>query len=117
MEPKSESFINRVFLGQQLPVTNIEGRSLWLSLFDQELCIIKKKEYKKAFVDAERILLFIPNDTSQLMNAGVYLAHRQKKMNKAIVYINQYLDAGGKTQMHSFNYMPSMLKKRLWTRH
>jgi tetratricopeptide (TPR) repeat protein len=55
----------------------------------------KEKDYKKAFMYIERVLYFIPNDTSMLMNAGVYFGPAANENDKSIAYINKYLEKGG----------------------
>jgi tetratricopeptide (TPR) repeat protein len=54
-----------------------------------------EKDYKKAFEYTERTLYFIPNDTSILMNAGVFFAPAAEEWDKAVNYIDQYLAKGG----------------------
>jgi len=56
----------------------------------------KNKDYTKAFEYMERVLYFIPNDTSMLMNAGVYFGPAAKEDDKSIAYIKKYLAKGGK---------------------
>jgi tetratricopeptide (TPR) repeat protein len=58
----------------------------------------KTKDYKKAFQYMERVVYFIPNDTSMLMNAGVYFAPSAEEYDKALDYINKYHAKGGKNQ-------------------
>jgi len=97
IEPKNESLVNRLYMGLQVPMTNIEvAKFVAQAYLTRSYDNYKKKDYKKAFADAEKILLFIPNDTSQLMNAGVYFGPQAEENDKAIAYINQYLNAGGK---------------------
>ena len=56
------------------------------------------KDYKKAFVDMENVVYFLPNDTTQLMNAGVYFGPAAEEYDKAIAYIDRYFKNGGKGQ-------------------
>ena len=56
------------------------------------------KDFKKAFQYMERVLYFQPNDTSMLMNAGVYFAPSAEEYDKALDYIDKYLEKGGKNQ-------------------
>ncbi|MFM9841167.1 MAG: hypothetical protein ACKVOQ_23080 [Cyclobacteriaceae bacterium] len=58
----------------------------------------KDKDYKKAFQYMERVVYFIPNDTSMLMNAGVYFAPSAEEYDKALEYIDKYHAKGGKNQ-------------------
>lgn len=53
------------------------------------------KDYKKAFEYTERTLYFIPNDTSILMNAGVFFGPAANEYDKSIEYIKQYQAKGG----------------------
>ncbi len=56
------------------------------------------KDYKKAFDDIETVVFFMPNDTTQLMNAGVYFGPAADDYDKALTYIDRYYKAGGKHQ-------------------
>ncbi len=56
----------------------------------------EKKDYKKGFELAEQTLYFIPEDTSVLMNTGVYFATAAEEFDKSIEMINRYLSKGGK---------------------
>ncbi|MBI3217963.1 MAG: tetratricopeptide repeat protein [Bacteroidetes bacterium] len=58
----------------------------------------EEKDYKKAFKYMERVVYMIPNDTSMLMNAGVYFAPSAEEYDKAIDYITRYHEKGGKNQ-------------------
>jgi len=58
----------------------------------------EEKDYKKAFTYMERVVYFLPNDTSMLMNAGVYFAPSAEEYDKAIIYIDLYHQKGGKNQ-------------------
>ncbi len=97
IEPKSENYVSRLYLGLPVPMSNIEvAKFVAQAYLNRSYGAYQKKEYKKAFADAEKILFFIPNDTAQLMNAGVYFGPQAEENDKAIVYINQYIDAGGR---------------------
>lgn len=54
-----------------------------------------EKNYKKAFEYTERTLYFIPNDTSVLMNAGVFFGPAADEYDKSIEYIKKYQAKGG----------------------
>ena len=56
------------------------------------------KDYKKAFEEIENTVFFLPDDTTQLMNAGVYFGPAAEEYDKAIDYIGRYLKNGGKGQ-------------------
>lgn len=55
----------------------------------------EKKDYKKAFATTENTLYFIPDDTSVLLNAGVYFGPAAEEYDKSIVYMNKYIEKGG----------------------
>ncbi len=56
------------------------------------------KDFKKAFQYMERVVFFVPNDTTMLMNAGVYFAPQAEEYDKALEYIGKYHAKGGKNQ-------------------
>lgn len=53
------------------------------------------KDYKKAFEFTERTLYFIPEDTSILMNAGVFFGPSAEEWDKSLGYIKTYHEKGG----------------------
>lgn len=53
------------------------------------------KDFKKAFEFTERTLYFIPQDTSILMNAGVFFGPAAEEWDKSLAYINKYHEMGG----------------------
>ncbi|MEK6782156.1 MAG: tetratricopeptide repeat protein [Bacteroidota bacterium] len=57
----------------------------------------EEKNYKQALEYFERTLYFMPEDTSVLMNAGVFFAPSAEEYDKAIVYIRKYQANGGKS--------------------
>lgn len=57
----------------------------------------KKQLYKTAFAEMEKAVALLPNDTSQLMNAGVYMGPQAEEYQKSLQYIDKYLKAGGKS--------------------
>ncbi|MBS1558595.1 MAG: hypothetical protein JST69_07680 [Bacteroidetes bacterium] len=97
---KNESLVSGTFPGTEFPVplTKVQvSNSLAQAYLVRGFEIYKAKDYKKAFVDIEKVLFFVPKDTSQLMNAGVYFAPAAEEFDKAIDYIKRYQAAGGKT--------------------
>lgn len=58
----------------------------------------EKKDYKKAFEHMEQTLYFLPNDTSILLNAGVYFGPSADELEKSLEYIRQYHSKGGKNK-------------------
>jgi tetratricopeptide (TPR) repeat protein len=53
------------------------------------------KDFKKAFEYMERVVYFLPKDTTMLLNAGVYFAPSAEEYEKALDYIDKYHAAGG----------------------
>ena len=57
-----------------------------------------EEEYKDALTYLEKAMYFLPNDSSVLLNAGVYFAPMAEDWDKTIKYINEYHELGGKTE-------------------
>lgn len=57
-----------------------------------------KKDYKKAFAITENTMYFIPDDTSVLLNAGVYFGPAAEEFDKSVAYMKKYIEKGGKSQ-------------------
>lgn len=94
---KNESLVNKIFLGQPLPMTKKEvAGTLAQKYLERGYDIYKTKDYKKAFVDMEKVVFFVPDDTTQLMNAGVYFGPSAGEDDKSIDYIKKYIAASGK---------------------
>jgi len=94
---KNESLVNGLTMGLPLPMPKSQVASLFAQKYlERGYSIYQKKDYKKAFVDVEKVLYFLPNDTSQLMNAGVYFAPAADENGKALEYIKKYKEKGGK---------------------
>ena len=55
------------------------------------------KDYKEAWKQVERTLYFVPEDTSILMNAGIFFAPSVEEHEKAITFLEKYLKLGGKS--------------------
>src|ERR1041384_35957 len=55
------------------------------------------KDYKKALEYTEDTMYFIPGDTSVLLNAGVYFAPAAEENEKAVKYMTEYIEKGGKS--------------------
>jgi tetratricopeptide (TPR) repeat protein len=55
------------------------------------------KDYKKALEYTENTMYFIPGDTSVLLNAGVYFAPAAEENDKAVKYMQEYIDKGGRS--------------------
>lgn len=57
----------------------------------------EEQDYAKALRLTEETMFFIPEDTSVLMNAGVFFAPAAEDHEKTIKYCRQYIAAGGKS--------------------
>src|SRR5258708_11274202 len=94
---KNESLVNKLLLGQPLPMPKKEvACTLAQKYLERGYNTYKSKDYKGAFVDIEKVVYFVPDDTTQLMNAGVYFGPSAGEDDKSIAYINRYIAAGGK---------------------
>lgn len=94
---KSESLVSRLFLGQPLPMSKQEVNGTYAQAYlNRGYEVYKTKDYKKAFVDIEKVMYFVPNDTIQLLNAGVYFGPQAGETDKSINYMNKYISLGGK---------------------
>jgi len=110
---KSESLINNLLLGQPLPLKKTDASAMLAQKYlDRAYTLYKDKNYKGAFADVEKILFFVPNDTSQLMNAGVYFAPQAGEDDKAMDLINKYFAAGGKNPEAYIQAYQLNLKKK-----
>ncbi len=94
---KSESLVNGLTMGFPLPLTKDQISKTFAQAFlERGYKTYQAKDYKKAYVDIEKVVYFVPKDTAQLMNAGVYFAPAADENDKAIGYIKRYQAAGGK---------------------
>jgi tetratricopeptide (TPR) repeat protein len=82
-----------------LPILNSQINGILAqSYFDKAIKAYQDdKDYKKAFAFTEKTLYFIPEDTSILMNAGIFFAPAAEEYDKAIDYIKKYQAKGGKS--------------------
>src|SRR6185369_17173444 len=95
---KNESLVNGLTMGLPLPMLKSQVASMLAQKYLQKgYDIYQKKDYKNVFVDIEKVLFFVPNDTSQLMNAGVYFAPAAEENDKALAYLKKYKQNGGKS--------------------
>ncbi|MBX2916706.1 MAG: tetratricopeptide repeat protein [Cyclobacteriaceae bacterium] len=84
-------------LGLPLMNSQVSG-ALAQSYFDQAIrAYSDEKDYKKAFSFTEKTLYFIPEDTSILMNAGVFFGPAAEEYDKSVEYIKKYHAKGGKS--------------------
>jgi tetratricopeptide (TPR) repeat protein len=95
-QDKSASFINDA---SGFPLLNSQVTGvLAQSYFDKGIkAYQEEKDYKNAFAFTEKTLYFIPEDTSILMNAGIFFAPAAEEYDKAIDYIKKYQAKGGKS--------------------
>lgn len=70
------------------------------------------KDYKEAWKQVERTLYFVPEDTSILMNAGIFFAPSADEHEKAIKYLNKYIERGG-TSTDAYIMMFSIYRDEL----
>lgn len=96
LDAKSTSFMNDAF-GQPILNANINAY-LAQAYFNKAVTEYQdKKDYKKAFEITEQTLFFIPEDTSVLMNAGVFFGPAAEEYDKSIAYLDSYFSKGGKS--------------------
>lgn len=92
---KTASFVNDA-MGFPIMNTQITG-AMAQSYFDKALKAYQDdKDYKAAFAFTEKTMYFIPEDTSIMMNAGVFFAPAAEEYDKAIDLIKKYQAKGGK---------------------
>lgn len=93
---KTPSFISDA-MGFPLMNGQITG-ALAQSYFNKAITAYQDdKDYKKAFAFTEKTLYFIPEDTTILMNAGVFFAPAAEEYDKAVDLIKKYQAKGGKS--------------------
>jgi tetratricopeptide (TPR) repeat protein len=59
----------------------------------------------------EKVVFFVPDDTTQLLNAGVYFGPQAGEDDKSIAYINKYLANGGKNTDASLQLYSIYMKR------
>lgn len=104
LDTKTLSFISDAN-GMPLTIAQVNGnlaqgyvnKSVAAYRKDEEDSAKKKELYKTAFFEMEKAVALLPNDTSQLMNAGVYMGPQAEEYQKSLQYIDKYLKAGGKS--------------------
>lgn len=97
IDPAAKYFITDAM---GLPIMNENINSyLAQSYFNKAISEYQdKKDYKKAFELTENTMYFIPDDTSVLLNAGVYFGPAADETEKSIEYMKKYIAKGGKSQ-------------------
>jgi tetratricopeptide (TPR) repeat protein len=109
---KSESLVSGLTLGIAVPMSKDQVSKIYAQTYlERGYKIYQAKDYKKAFVDIEKVVFFVPTDTMQLMNAGVYFAPAADENEKAIGYIKRYLAGGGKNTDASIQLYSIYTKK------
>ncbi len=95
VDPKASFFVSDAM---GLPMT-FETVNIYLAqkYFNKAISEYQeKKNYKRAFELTEQTLYFIPNDTSVLLNAGVYFGPSADDYVRSLDYIKSYISKGGK---------------------
>jgi len=97
LDPAAKYYITDA---QGLPVMNDNVYAyLAQSYFNKAITEYQdNKDYKKAFQIIEETMYFIPEDTSVLLNAGVYFGPGAEEYDKSIDYMRKYIAKGGKSQ-------------------
>jgi tetratricopeptide (TPR) repeat protein len=109
---KNESLVNGLTMGIPLPMLKDQvARAFAQKYLERGYAIYQKKDYKSAFVDIEKVVFFLPNDTTQLMNAGVYFAPAADENDKALNYIKRYKEKGGKSPDASLQQYSIYIKR------
>lgn len=95
---KTASFINDP--GGFIPITVDQVQATLAQVYFNKAVneYQENSDYKKAFERMEQTLYFLPNDTSVLLNAGVYFAPSADENEKSLEYIEQYHKLGGKNK-------------------
>ena len=97
IDPAAKFFVNDA-MGLPVPNENINA-ILAQSYFNQAINEYQeKKNYKKAFEITENTMYFIPDDTSVLLNAGVYFGPAAEEFDKSVEYMKKYIAKGGRSQ-------------------
>lgn len=111
LDPDNGSFINGP---EGFPMlTDQVNAYLAQSYFEKGIKAYQEdKDYKEAFKQVERTLYFVPNDTSILMNAGIFFAPSADEHEKSIMYLNKYLDQGG-TSTDAYTMLFSVYRDEL----
>jgi tetratricopeptide (TPR) repeat protein len=109
---KSESLVNGLTLGFPTPMPKDQVAKTFAQIFlERGYKTYQAKDYKKAFVDIEKVVFFVPTDTTQLMNAGVYFGPAADEHEKAIGYIKRYLAGGGRNADASIQLYSIYMKR------
>lgn len=97
LDPKAASFLSDA---NGLPLINENlMANIAQAYFNKAITEYQdKKDYKKAFQITENTMYFIPEDTSVLLNAGVYFGPAAEEYDKSVEYMKKYLAKGGKSQ-------------------
>jgi len=109
---KNASLVNTLTMNLPLPMPKTQVASILATKYlERGYGIYQKKDYKKAFVDIEKVIFFLPDDTAQLLNAGVYFAPAAEETDKALAYIKRYKEKGGKNADASLQQYSIYIKR------
>ncbi len=109
---KNESLVNGITGSLPIPMLKTQVANIYAQKYlERGYAVYQKKDYKNAFIDIEKVVFFIPNDTAQLMNAGVYFATAADENDKALDYIKRYKANGGKNPDASLQEYSIYVKK------
>jgi tetratricopeptide (TPR) repeat protein len=97
IDPAAESFVTDATGVLPMPNNQVEVYIAQSWFTKSVTAYQEEQDYKKAFKLIEETMFFIPNDTSVLMNAGVFFAPAAEENDKAIEYCRRYIEAGGKS--------------------
>lgn len=95
IDPKASSFYKDQF-GMDVPV-DIANQYFAQAYFNKAINAYNENDYKTAFAMSENTLYFIPNDTSVLLNAGVYFGPAANEDDKSLALMREYINKGGKS--------------------
>ena len=91
---KSASLVNNT-MGLPILTNQVEGMLAQAYLNKSLKAYQEEKNYKSAYDMMKRVLYFIPDDTTMLMNAGVYFGPSAEEYDESLVHIRKYIEKGG----------------------
>lgn len=111
LDPDNGSFVNGP---EGFPmITGQVNAYLAQKYFDKGIkAYSEDKDYKEAWKQIERTLYFVPEDTSILLNAGLFFAPSADEHEKGIANLNKYLELGG-TSTDAYIMMFSIYRDEL----
>lgn len=93
---KSASLVNNSF-GLPILMNQVEGMLAQSYLNKSVAAYQNDKNYKGAYDLLKRVLYFIPEDTTMLLNAGVYFGPSAEEYDESLVHIQKYIEKGGRS--------------------